>query len=126
MATVRAAALGVRFFLELAALVALAYWGLNAVDGRWAGIALGVAAPFCAAALWGAFVAPKRAVETAAPVRLAVEGLFFGAATTGLWASGQRSLALALAAAAVIDRAALWLVGERDATLRGRPAPPRG
>jgi len=116
LAVFRTLALSVRFFLELGALAALAYWGLNASEGRAASILLGVGAPLCAAGLWGAFVAPKRLVEVPAPVRLAIEALVFGAATAGLWVSGQRTPAVLLAAAAVIDRIALWLAGERGAT----------
>lgn len=116
MAAFRASALSVRFILELGALAALAYWGLSAADGTLGSILLGLGAPACAAVLWGAFVAPKRAFEAPPSVRLAVEALVFGAATAGLWASGQRTLALALAAAAVIDRVALLLAGERGVT----------
>lgn len=116
MAAVRTVALGVRFLLELGALAALAYWGLSAAEGTVASIVLGLGAPFCAAVLWGLFVAPKRALEATAPVRLAVEALVFAAATAGLWASGQPTFALLLAAAAVLDRVALWVAGERGAT----------
>jgi len=115
MAAFRALALGVRFVLELGALAALAYWGFGASADTLGRILLGVGAPLGAAALWGAFVAPKRAFETAPSVRLAVEALVFGAATVALWASGRPTLALILAAAAVLDRVALRLAGERGA-----------
>jgi len=47
---------GLRFVLELYALVALAYWGFHTADGgvQWL---LGVGAPL--ATVWGLFISPK-------------------------------------------------------------------
>jgi hypothetical protein len=95
---VRAAALAVRFLLELCALAALAYAGWQA---HWL---LGMALPVAAAVLWGLFVAPKRAVEAPAAVRLLVEALVFGGAAVGLVLADQAALGIVLAAVAVADR----------------------
>jgi hypothetical protein len=47
-----------RFLLELAALIALGYWGYHAAIGV-AGILLCIAAPLLFAVLWGLFAAHK-------------------------------------------------------------------
>lgn len=49
---------GLAFFLELAALGALAWWGFTRDIGRVGSIALAVAAPLAAAVLWGS--SPRR------------------------------------------------------------------
>ncbi len=82
--------LGLRFILEMAALVAFAWWGWTAFgDGfRWLAV---IAAPVAAAAAWGTFnVAgdPSRSGKAPVPVpgivRLALEIIFFGLAACAL------------------------------------------
>ena len=51
--------LAIRFGLELAALAALGYWGIETGDGAVTKIVLGLGAPLVAAVLWGLFVSPK-------------------------------------------------------------------
>ena len=58
MDIVKGLLLGVRFGLELAALVALGYWGFT-TGGTLTRIVLGLGAPLLAAVLWGLFVSPK-------------------------------------------------------------------
>jgi hypothetical protein len=52
---------GLRFLLELAALISLGYWGFAEHDGvsQWLP---GLGAPLVAEAVWGAFVAPRRRI----------------------------------------------------------------
>jgi hypothetical protein len=50
--------LAVRFALEIAALVALGYWGFDGHDGVLS-VVLGVGAPLVAAVTWGTFVSPS-------------------------------------------------------------------
>jgi hypothetical protein len=86
--------LAVRFFLEIAALVAIGYWG-------WAGHAgilryvLVVALPLLVAVLWGTLRVPgdasanrKAPVPVAGWLRLLLELAFFGFATWGLFDAG--------------------------------------
>ena len=53
--------LTVRFLLELAALGALAWWGLRTGETALTKVLLGAGAPLAMAVVWGAFVAPKAA-----------------------------------------------------------------
>jgi hypothetical protein len=80
-------------------LAALAYWGFAAASGvgAWA---LGLSAPALAAAVWGAFVAPKANWPVSTRVRLAIELVLFGSAAVGLGVAGQPVLAILLAVAA--------------------------
>jgi len=107
----RAAGLALRFVLELCLLGALAWWGF-AYDGSAAvRVALGVGGPLAAAAVWGAFVAPRARVRVQPAVRLAVELALVLAATLALLAASGAELALAFAALWLVDRAVLAWAG---------------
>lgn len=88
-----------RFFLELAALAALGYWGWTQHDGaaRWLW-ALGL--PVVAAAAWAVFRIPgdhgKPIIPVRGPVRLLLETVFFGGAVWLLALAGRPTWALVL------------------------------
>jgi hypothetical protein len=93
---VKAANLGLRFACELAALVAVGWWGWTVSP------VLGIVFPLVVAALWGAFIAPKARRRLPDPGRLAVEFVIFAAATVCLVAVGQPVAAAVFAAAATV------------------------
>ena len=99
-------ALTVRFFLELAALAALGWWGFET-----GGVLLGIGAPLLAAVIWGTFVAPKASVAVPRAVQFALEVLVFGSATVALLAIERTSAAELFASVAVIDAAVLYVLG---------------
>ena len=83
--------LAFRFFLEVAGLVALGWWGWNQAEGMLRGV-LAIGAPLLAAALWGILAVPgdpsrsgEAKVSVPGVVRLLVELAFFGAATWSLF-----------------------------------------
>ncbi|WP_330295887.1 DUF2568 domain-containing protein [Streptomyces sp. NBC_00503] len=94
---------GLAFFLELAALGALAWWGFTRDIGRVGSIALAVAAPLAAAVLWGLFAAPKARYAVPLAAQLGVKVLVFGAAALALLALGQRSLSLWFTVVVVVN-----------------------
>ena len=86
--------LAVRFLLEIAALVAIGYWGWAEHTGILRYV-LVIGLPLLAAFLWGTFRAPEDAsANRKAPVaiaglpRLLLELAFFGFATWGLFDAG--------------------------------------
>ena len=87
--------LAVRFFLELAGLFALGYWGWSQHSGaaQWLW-AIGV--PLIAAALWGTFRVPgdpgKAPVAVPGLVRLLLELAYFAGAVMAIYASGWVTL----------------------------------
>ncbi|NLF13672.1 MAG: YrdB family protein [Anaerolineaceae bacterium] len=97
--------LALRFFLELAALAAMAYWGWTTHEGAprflWT-----IGLPVVAAALWGIFRVPNdpgpAPVAVPGRVRLLLEALFFGGAVVLLVRAGQPVAAGILAALLVI------------------------
>ena len=102
MEGVKGLLLAVRFGLELAALIALGYWGFKTSDGTLTKILLGVGTPIVAAVLWGLFVSPK--ARFGSPVLKAVfEFVVFGAAALALVGADQVRLAIAFAVVALLD-----------------------
>ena len=100
MSGLRGVTLTVRFLCELAMLAALAFWGFGVADGLWA-LVLGIGAPVLAAAVWGAFVAPRARWPVPAPLRVAIELVLFGVAAAALAAAGQPVAAVVLGVAGV-------------------------
>jgi chromate transport protein ChrA len=64
---------------------------------------LALTAPAAVAIVWGTFLAPKRRVDLPKPARFAIELAVFGVAAIALWATGQETLAIVLAAAALVS-----------------------
>jgi hypothetical protein len=114
---VKAANLALRFFLELAALAALAYWGWGIT---WV---LAVAAPAAWMALWATFGSPKARVQLPDAQRIAFEAVVFGIAAVALWAAGQPIWAIVLFAAWAANRAVLTALEPRGARPRTGPGP---
>jgi anti-sigma-K factor RskA len=92
---------GLRFFLELSALAAVAYWGWSEHSGVWRWV-LVVAAPAAVVLVWGRWMAPKSQTRVRDPWRLAIELLVFGGAALALWDADEPVLAIVLAAATLI------------------------
>lgn len=105
---------GLRFLLELAALVALGYWGVQTGTGLLAQVALGLAAPLFAAGVWGTFVAPKAPYRLPDVARLALELLLFGAVTLALVDLGHLTAAGVVAGLAAVTSPATFLLERRD------------
>jgi hypothetical protein len=64
---------------------------------------LAIAAPLAVIVVWALFVSPKRRVELARPLRLAIEFAVFGAAAAALVATGHWTLGIAFAAVALVS-----------------------
>ena len=105
---------GLRFLLELSALAALAYWGFEEFGGaaQWL---LGLGASVLAAAVWGAFVAPKASRPTVDPVRLVLEVAVFGSGVVALLLADSRTLAILLAALVAMHLVLTFALGQRPA-----------
>jgi hypothetical protein len=113
--------LAFRFLLELAALVAIGYWGWVQHEGVWRFV-LAIGLPLLAAALWGIFRVPDDAsssgrapVAVPGGVRLLLELAFFAFAAWALFDAGQSVLAWILGLAVLLHYAlsydrVIWLL----------------
>lgn len=92
-----------RFLAELALLVGLAYVGWELGPNRAVGGVLALVLAAGAAAVWGAWVAPRAKRRLDDPARLAVEVVLFGLGCAGLVATGAPVAAAVLAAAYLVS-----------------------
>jgi len=113
--------LALRFLLELAALIAMGYWGWTQHDGaaRWLWV---IGLPIVAAILWGTFAVPndpsrsgQAPVPTPGVLRFLLELSIFALAAYVLFLSQQANAAWTLAAVTLFHYAIsydriLWLL----------------
>jgi Protein of unknown function (DUF2568) len=97
----RVFSLALKFFLELAAFAAFAYWGASV------SIVLAIAAPALAIVLWGVFAAPRSERRLRTPARIAFETAIFILAVAALAATGALVAAIVLAVLVAISTALL-------------------
>ncbi|MEV6898453.1 YrdB family protein [Amycolatopsis sp. NPDC051372] len=101
--------LGLAFLLELAAIVALGYWGFHAGESTAGKLLLGLGAPAVGIGLWALFAAPTAKLHTPLLYALTVV-VVVGGAGMGLWFSGLRTLGLLLPALFVANLAVVKLM----------------
>ena len=110
MATLRVINLAVRFFLELAALAAFAYWAAHVDASRGVRILLAILAPIVVAVFWGFFVSPKARFSTGRAGQVGLGLIVFLAAAAALFVRGQSALGVAFACTAVVSSALLYVL----------------
>jgi len=103
--------LTVRFLLELAALAALAWWGVRTGETALTKVLLGAGAPLAMAVVWGAFIAPKASFAVPGPVHVALQLAVLAAATAALVAIQKHTAAEVFAVTAVVNGVALYALG---------------
>jgi hypothetical protein len=116
--------LALRFLLEIAALVAIGYWGFSQHTGIWR-VLLGIGLSVIAAVGWATFAVPddpSRSGRAPVPIpgvlRLVLELSLFGLAAWVLYAAGNPLLALILGSITIVhyalsyDRIA-WLIRQK-------------
>jgi hypothetical protein len=101
-----------RFLLELAMLAALAYWGWAESDGIWR-LLLALAAPLCAAVVWGILLAPRSSRRLDDPGRLVVEVVIFGSGVAALWLADQTVPAAVFGAVVTVHLLLTFALGQR-------------
>jgi Protein of unknown function (DUF2568) len=101
-----------RFPLELCMLAAFAYWGSRAADSTVANVAIAVAAPTAAVAVWAVFMAPRSKRRLPEPRRIPLEIALFGLATAALADADRPGLAVAFGVFAAVNTTLVHLLGE--------------
>jgi hypothetical protein len=109
---------GLRFVLEVAALIAAARWGMETFDGA-LGVVAGVAGVAVIVCVWGLFIAPKAPRWQGDPVRLVLELAVFGTAVAAFAAADSAAAATAMAAAAAVHLALTFALGQRQRPASG-------
>jgi hypothetical protein len=107
---IKAVNLGLKFVLELCAFAALGWWGGTVGRGT-VSVAIAVAAPLLAVALWGRWAAPRAAHRLPLRQRVPFELGIFALAALAL-GTVSVPLAVVLAVAVVINAALLTALGQ--------------
>lgn len=110
MAVLESINLGIRFFVEVAALFALGWWGWQRGRTQMQQYVLAAIAPLVGAALWGMFVASNAPVDPGTIVRVGLQVLIFGAAVFALIATGLQRLGLAFGIIALVNGILLYVL----------------
>ncbi len=114
MAVLKTANLALAFLLELCALGAVAYWGIQVGPGIAFQAILGVGAPLIIAIVWGLFIAPKAFMRVPAGTRLLLRLVVYAAAAGALALAGQPVLAIGMAVLVAANEALLLAWGADD------------
>ncbi|WP_235846935.1 YrdB family protein [Neobacillus soli] len=85
--------LGVRFLLEIIALVIVGYWGFHITQGTIMKFLLGIGSPLVVAVIWGMFGAPKAPFVLSGFPFLLLEIVIFGLLAAALFFIGKPTLA---------------------------------
>ena len=100
---VKAANDAVRFFVELAALAAVGYWGFHDHSSWALKLTLGVGGPTLIATAWGIWMAPRSTRRASEGIRALLEIVIFAVATAALAASTRAPLAIIFAVVASVN-----------------------
>ncbi|MFA1546393.1 YrdB family protein [Actinomadura chokoriensis] len=107
---------GLAFLVEVAAIVALAWWGFATGGNLLINVVLGLAAPAAAIVLWGLLAAPRARFKVALPLVLLVKAVVFGSGALALYGVGHTAAAIGLAVIALLNTALATL--DREAHFR--------
>ncbi|MFE3763246.1 YrdB family protein [Streptomyces sp. NPDC059104] len=102
------------FVLEVAALLALAIWGYDWGGRLVVGALIGAVVAGAAAALWGAFAAPRARYRVPLPAVLAVKAVVFGSAALALLGLGMRTQAAWFAGLVLVNTVVVTYYRSRD------------
>lgn len=112
----RSANLALSFLLELCALGALAYWGMQTGGDLLGQVIRGLGAPLLLAILWGLIMAPRAPWRLPALVRPVLTLVLFGLAAGALATAGQPTIAALFMALTLINIAGLVLWRQEEST----------
>src|SRR4051812_31775191 len=105
--------LALRFLLELAGVVAIAWWGFHAAHAP-LGLALGIGAPLALILVWAMWIAP-RAIHPQTPgVRLVAGTILLEVTAVSLALVGATLVAVVLGAAILVNAGLLAATGGGD------------
>jgi hypothetical protein len=107
----RTANLALAFFLELAVMAALAYWGFQTIAGA-AGIALGIGAAVLMGVVWGLWLAPRARYPLPALPHEILKDLVLSLGVVALLLAGNPLYAAILVVLLILNRGLAYIWGQ--------------
>jgi hypothetical protein len=103
MLMVKYANLALAFFIELAALGILGYWGFQTGHGMMTKILLGIGSPLLLAVVWGIFLCPKATVPLSSTLSIIIKLAIFTLVAYALYTTQHSTLAYTFISIVVIN-----------------------
>lgn len=101
--------LGIRFLLEIFALMSLGYLGFQTGKEFLMKLLLGIGIPVLVVFLWGMFGSPSAPKPLSAPLRLVLELTIFFLAGAALYISGHQYMAIGFGILVVINKTLMFI-----------------
>jgi hypothetical protein len=95
--------LGLRFLIEISALVIFGYWGFRVSQGTFMKYLLGIGIPLLVAVIWGMFGSPKAPYGLTGIPYLLLEIIIFGLPAVALFFSGKQTWAVLYGTVTVVN-----------------------
>jgi hypothetical protein len=102
--------LGLRFLLEISAVMSVSVWGFGVGRSRFASLLLGIGTPVVLIAVWAQVVAPGADNPISPTARMLIGTAVLLASAAALGATGRVGLAVAFAGLIVVNTVALLLL----------------
>ena len=104
---------GLFFAMELFALGAFSsYWGFHMNKGWLINTVLGIGTPLLVSIFWGTFIAPKADFPVTIPIRILLQIVVFGLATTALFVAGKGKLSIVFGVVVLIEMILMYSIEE--------------
>jgi hypothetical protein len=104
---------GVRFLLELATLIAVAWFCWRVPERTYAKVVLAVSAPVAIGTVWAIWIAANSESTVGDPLRLLLEVTVFALGVAALFGLGRRRWALVMGLAAALHLLATFPLDQR-------------
>lgn len=100
------------FAMELFTLGAFSYWGFHMNKGWLINTVFGIGTPLLVAIFWGTFIAPKATFPVTILIRILLQIIVFGLATTALFVAGKGKLAILFSIVVLIEMILMYSIKE--------------
>lgn len=104
--------LGLRFIIEICALVVYGYWGFKIGNTRFMKGLLCIMIPVGIAVVWGVFGSPKASIQLSEPLHLVLEILIFLVPVGLLLSLNEIKLAIGYGSIVIINRILMYIWGQ--------------
>ncbi len=101
--------LGLRFLLELAALISLGYWGFNINGALITKVCVGIGLPLVTAIIWGFFGSPKAIFPLAKSFKWLLLFAIYVVSALALYSSGLKYIGVIFLVTAAINSILMYI-----------------
>lgn len=101
--------LGLRFFLELIALISVGYWGFKINETLISKMCFGIGLPLTTAIIWGVFGSPKAVYPISKPFQWILLFIIYLTSAFALYSSGKKYIGIIFLITAAINSFLMYI-----------------